>query len=210
MPSLEFQLIVRVPNPDNTPFAALVAKCDEEQIHFVHYLRKEDCEKATVVAPRNQWIGDLENQLRIYLEDPKSACFDDMLPRLRRASVLPINIQDRNCRRKMQDIICGIPCGRVLAYSDIAPEIVTSNQNVGRACGNNLVGIVIPCYRVVDKRNGVFYLGKYSRGNPYVDEVTGLKIKRWLLEHEGCKVSPPDKSPNESDLSKWEVHCKSS
>ena len=197
----KFQLTV--PAPSGAPFAALGAECDREQIHTIHYLPADDFERATVVGPQEEWHSDLEHQLCDYFEDPKSARFDNLLPRLRKSSVMPLGIPDAD-HRKMLDIVCNTRCGNVIAYSEIAPKIRTSNQNVGTACGKNLIGIVIPCYRVVGRRGDIYLLGGYSKGNPCVDEETGLKIKRWLIEHErGYKVvEPADKS---IPMSEWKL-----
>ena len=185
---LTFQLMIPVPNSDNAPFAALGVQCDEEKINSIDYLTADYCGAAKAIGAQNEWHHDLESRLRAYLEDPESVHFRDMLPRLCDASVMPINIPD-DSRRKMQGMVYGISCGKLLAYSDIASAISTSNQNIGLACGKNRIGIIVPCFRVVGKHaNTVFVLGGYSKGNPYVDEETGLRIKRWLLEHEGIRV----------------------
>ena len=197
--TLQFQLMV--PAPSGAPFAALGVACDDEKIYAIHYLPTE----RQVVGPQNQWQCDLENRLRAYFEDPKSARFDDLLPRLCASSVLPSG---------MLEVVRGIPCGEVCRYGIIARKIGWGDKfggrRVGTACGKNLVGIVVPCYRAVSEgsRHGTLRLGGYSKGNPCVDEKTGLKIKRWLIEHEGgWKVlEHADRSVPMSD---WELRLAS-
>ena len=180
---LKFQLIIPVPDSLNAPFAALAAQCDEECIRSLDYLTEKDFEKATMLGPQTKWMSDLAIQLHIYFQDPNRARFSDMLPRLCDESVLPIGAPEK--RRKMREMVCAISCGEILAYSEIAPQAGLAFQNVGTACGLNRIGIIVPCFRVVACPNNVYCLGEYSKGNPHVDEKTGLAIKRWLIEHEG-------------------------
>ena len=138
-----------------------------------------------------------------------------------------VNLSPDECDKvfeKIRDTDCGKPC----AYGEIVVTVDWGNcdaverkyswayaptaKAVADACTANPFAIIVPCYRIVsvNKDKTGLCLGEFSKGHKYVDAETGLKIKRWLLEHEGCKVSPPDESPNESDLSKWKVCCESS
>ena len=69
-----------------------------------------------------------------------------------------------------------IPAGKTWSYAELAkrsgsPDAV---RTAGTACGNNLIAPIIPCHRVV-KSGGA--LGNYGYG---------VKIKEWLLRHEGA------------------------
>ena len=200
---LKFQLMVPVPDSLDAPFAAFAVKCDEEEIHALDYLPKEEFEKATMAGPQPKWLGDLAIQLHTYLQDSKRADFDSMLSRLRESSVLPIGTREQ--RLKMREMVCETACGEVVAYSEIAPEVDLANQNVGTACGKNRIGVIVPCFRVVGVRSGVYRIGKYSEGNPYVDEETGLRIKCWFLKHEGVQVTEDETR----EMSEWECIPKS-
>ena len=196
---LEFQLIV--PAPGGAPFAALAAQCDEEKILSIHYLPSDSLEMATVIRPQDQKVVDeLGRQLSAYFQDPDSARFDDLLPHL---------CETPDCPQEVRDAVMSIPCGGICAYSGIAEKIGWVDEDggwrVGEACGSNPFAIVIPCYRVVskDKHSSTgFRLGKFSKGNDYVDSETGLKIKRWLLEHEGVRVVNLD--GGSLPMRKWE------
>lgn len=69
-----------------------------------------------------------------------------------------------------------VPAGRVATYAEIAAR--AGNPRAPRAVGNalnhNPVAIVVPCHRVVRSDGS---LGGYGGG---------LRIKEWLLEHEGA------------------------
>jgi methylated-DNA-[protein]-cysteine S-methyltransferase len=71
-----------------------------------------------------------------------------------------------------------IPCGRVLTYAELAAQIGSGPRAVANACGANNLPLIIPCHRVVAK-NGI---GGFMQGNP-----DGLKVKKWLLKHEGIE-----------------------
>lgn len=69
-----------------------------------------------------------------------------------------------------------IPAGKTLSYAELAKGAgsATAIRAVGTACGNNLIAPVVPCHRIV-KSGGA--LGNYGYG---------VKIKEWLLRHEGA------------------------
>jgi AraC family transcriptional regulator of adaptative response/methylated-DNA-[protein]-cysteine methyltransferase len=56
-----------------------------------------------------------------------------------------------------------IPFGKTCSYEDLAREIAApgAQRAVGRANGQNRIGIVIPCHRVVNKGG---QLGGYGGG----------------------------------------------
>jgi len=77
-------------------------------------------------------------------------------------------------QRKVWDVLLSIPYGEVLTYGQIAEKIGNPKavRAVGGACHNNLIGIVIPCHRV---------LGKDGRLTGYAG---GVDLKEMLLKHE--------------------------
>lgn len=71
-----------------------------------------------------------------------------------------------------------IPAGQTWTYQRVAQEMgrPKSSRPVGQALARNPIPIVIPCHRVIASDGS---LGGYSGGS-------GLKAKRWLLQHEGA------------------------
>jgi methylated-DNA-[protein]-cysteine S-methyltransferase len=67
-----------------------------------------------------------------------------------------------------------IPCGETISYGELARRIGNPRavRAVGLANGANLVGIVVPCHRVIGHDGTLTGYGG------------GLERKRWLLEHE--------------------------
>ncbi|MGB2832426.1 MAG: methylated-DNA--[protein]-cysteine S-methyltransferase [Methylotenera sp.] len=90
---------------------------------------------------------------------------------------LPIMPKGTPFQRRVWQAICAIPSGQVLTYSDIAVKLKSSPRAVANACGANHLPLVIPCHRVVAKHG----LGGFMKG-----AASGLKIKTWLLHHEGA------------------------
>jgi len=98
---------------------------------------------------------------------------------------LPLIYSGTPFQRRVWQAISAIPCGRVLTYGEIAQQIGSGARAVANACGANHLPLVIPCHRVVAK-NG---LGGFMQGNK-----DGLKIKKWLLKHEGVSIKPSPKT----------------
>ena len=69
-----------------------------------------------------------------------------------------------------------IPAGKVLSYAQLAKRAgsAAAVRAAGTACGNNLIAPIVPCHRVI-KTSGA--IGNYGYG---------VKIKEWLLSHEGA------------------------
>ena len=89
---------------------------------------------------------------------------------------LPVVYKGTPFQRRVWQAISAIACGRVATYSEIAQKIGSGPRAVANACGANHLPLVIPCHRVVAK-NGI---GGFMSGQP-----DGIKIKTWLLKHEG-------------------------
>lgn len=92
---------------------------------------------------------------------------------------LPLVYSGTPFQRRVWQAISAIPRGQVLTYGDIAQQIGSGPRAVANACGANHLPLIVPCHRVVAK-NG---LGGFMQGDP-----NGLKIKKWLLKHEGVKM----------------------
>lgn len=73
-----------------------------------------------------------------------------------------------------------IPAGQTMTYGRLAEAAgrPTAVRAVGTACGRNLIAPFVPCHRAVRSDGS---LGGY---------LYGLKVKQWLLAHEGSAVQP--------------------
>jgi methylated-DNA-[protein]-cysteine S-methyltransferase len=82
-------------------------------------------------------------------------------------------------QQRVWQAISAIPRGQVLTYGDIAAQIGSGPRAVANACGANNIPLIVPCHRVVAKGG----IGGFMQGNK-----DGLKIKKWLLKHEGVSI----------------------
>ncbi len=92
---------------------------------------------------------------------------------------LPLRLSGTDFQRSVWKRLQAIPPGVTRTYGEIARELHSSPRAVGNACRANPVPIVIPCHRVVSA-NGIGGYGGATSGKR-------LKIKQWLLEHEGVR-----------------------
>ena len=116
------------------------------------------------MAAKNPLAERAARQLERYRTDPDTR-FD-----------LPVAIEGTPLQRAVWDAMCAIPRGRTRTYGDIARELGADARDIGQACGDNRLPIVIPCHRVV-AANGLGGFAHATSG--YL-----IEVKRWLLAHE--------------------------
>lgn len=125
--------------------------------------------KAPSNSRLNKFAKEAREQVKAYLKN-SAFKFD-----------LPIDINGSAYRQQVWSEIAKIPAGETRTYGDIAVLMGSSARAVGGACGDNVLPILIPCHRVVARAD----LGGFmhsSRG-------FSLKVKWWLLNHEGGLAS---------------------
>ena len=103
-------------------------------------------------------------QLERYRQNP-DATFD-----------LPVLVEGTSLQRAVWEAMRVIPRGRTRTYGELARELGADPRDIGQACGDNRLPIVIPCHRVV-AADGIGGFGHSTGG--YL-----LEAKRWLLMHE--------------------------
>lgn len=83
--------------------------------------------------------------------------------------------------RQVWQALQQIPYGRTTSYSALSNTIGNPKavRAVGMANGKNPFAIVVPCHRVI------------GRDNSLTGYAAGIKVKRWLLEHEGVLAHQP-------------------
>lgn len=88
---------------------------------------------------------------------------------------LPVAVQGTPFQRAVWQALREIPCGQTRSYAEIARRIgkPAAVRAVGLANGQNPVGIVVPCHRVIGADGSLTGYGG------------GIERKRWLLAHEG-------------------------
>jgi methylated-DNA-[protein]-cysteine S-methyltransferase len=119
---------------------------------------------AQPVKPKNALAEKAARQLERYRDNP-DATFD-----------FPVKIEGSALERGVWDAMCAIPRGATRTYGEIAKQLGADARDIGQACGENRLPIVIPCHRVV-AADGIGGFGHATGG--YL-----LEAKRWLLNHE--------------------------
>lgn len=119
--------------------------------------------------PSDQLAEQTALQLQRYFTEPS---FEFELPLENNGTVF---------QKKVWAAIAAIPRGQVRTYGDIARLIGSAPRAVGQACGANWFPLVVPCHRVTAAGG----LGGFSNSA----DVDGfhLRVKRWLLAHEGVE-----------------------
>lgn len=113
------------------------------------------------------FLQEVARQLQGYFQNPK-VCFSVPLP----DNGTPFQLRVWNALK-------GIPAGETRTYGEIAAMVGGSPRSIGTACRANRVPLIIPCHRVVGRQGLTGYCG-YRCGHIF-------DIKRWLLNHEGCR-----------------------
>ena len=149
-----------------TPFGRLGIRTEGDLLAEVSFLP----DKTRLYPPTSALAERACAQVEKYVQDP--------LFRFR----LPLKPVGTEFQRRVWDAIAAIPHGRTRRYGDIARELHSAARAVGQACGENRFPLVIPCHRVVSA-GGIGGFAHKEGG--YM-----LRIKRWLLAHEGVSIGP--------------------
>ena len=153
------------------PFGTLGVRCDADAIRQTEYL---DAAVPTHGAPGAlaPLVRELHEQLLAYCRNP------------RRLPDLPLRPVGSAFQRRVWAALREIPVGRTLRYGELARQIDSSARAVGQACAANPYAPLVPCHRVI----AVHGLGGFAGSTDGAGEW--LRIKRWLLLHEGALAAP--------------------
>lgn len=99
----------------------------------------------------------------------------------RRDFTVPFAAHGTPFQRAVWDGLALVPYGSVISYAALGSNAVGSRggRAVGRAVASNPVPLLIPSHRVVSTSGK---LTGYSGSQ-------GVKIKKWLLDHEGADIA---------------------
>ena len=90
---------------------------------------------------------------------------------------LPVRTEGTAFQKSVWKALRSIKCGTTISYAELARRIGRPKavRAVGLANGQNPVGVVVPCHRVIGSNGSLTGYGG------------GLSRKQWLLEHEGAR-----------------------
>ena len=155
------------------PFGRLGVRCSADALLCTEYLVGPAVPGALRSA-RTPLLRELQAQLQAYCRDPRQCPEFALAPR------------GSAFQRRVWAALCDIPVGRTRSYGDLARELGSAARAVGQACGANPFAPLVPCHRVI----GAAGLGGFAHSTDAGGEL--LRIKRWLLCHEGAL---PARSP---------------
>jgi methylated-DNA-[protein]-cysteine S-methyltransferase len=92
---------------------------------------------------------------------------------------IPVNTGGTAFQQQVWSALRAIPPGTILTYGELAVKLgkPTAYRAVGMTNALNPIAIVVPCHRLVGANGSLTgYAG-------------GLERKRWLLQHEGVRVT---------------------
>ncbi len=150
----------------NSPFGPIVLTANDQYLTGLYFAKnKSDVPKA--LRQKTAILAKAEQQLELYFKGDLNR-FD-----------LPILIDGTPFQLSVWSELKKIQIGETRSYSDHAKKLKRPKavRAVGTAIGKNPIGIIIPCHRVISKSGA---LGGFSGG---------LKVKRWLLKHEGTVLT---------------------
>ena len=149
-----------------TPFAHLGIKLQDNRLAAIDFISRQ-----AEITPVDDAGIEVCIQIRRYLHDPGAhGRFN-----------IPCSLTGTPFQLRVWKALKKIPPGKVVTYGELARKLDTSARAVGNACRNNPVPVVIPCHRVIAAGGIGGYAGNTDGGL--------LKIKSWLLQHEGAALS---------------------
>ncbi len=152
----------------NTPFGAIAISSHAGQVAIE--LLVESPSAHNIESEKNE-VAVVYQQLNGYLDQVIQTFDLDVMP------------HGTEYQQRVWQAIAQIPFGETRTYSQLARQIGSGPRAVANACGANMLPLVIPCHRVL-AQNG---LGGFMQSKP-----DGLRVKKWLLQHEGVNLSSYD------------------
>ena len=156
----------------DTPLGPMIAVADDEGLRLLEFIDRRATERelsmlrnrlrTSVVPGEHRHLDALRSQLGDYFSG-KNLAFD-----------VPLAPVGSAFQLRAWKILRSIPIGETRSYSWMAKKLgdVEMRRAVGRANGENMMCIVIPCHRVIRADGTLCGYGG------------GLWRKKWLLEHE--------------------------
>ncbi len=145
----------------DSPIGKLGIYCQDNQLIKIEFA----ADKIKDSASHDALFANIIKQLQHYFANPDYQ-FD-----------LNFNIKGTEHQKKVWQALTKIPRGKAVTYGELAKRLKSSPRAIGGACRANPIPLIIPCHRVVAKKG----LGGFA------GDVSGrlIKIKYWLLQHEG-------------------------
>lgn len=149
-----------------SPVGRLGIKVFADKLQAINFLPKT----TRLKKPTDTFTGRVVKELHCYFSDPKHSF------------TIPLHLSGTTFQEGVWTALTKISSGTTYSYGELAKKLKTAPRAIGNGCRTNPIVIVIPCHRIVSQMGIGGFNGARS-GN-------WLKIKKWLLEHEGALPRP--------------------
>ena len=156
------------------PFGKLGLRCAPAEVQALEYLP----DATPPLSPVSSLAREVRAQLLAYCRNPHHR-FD-----------LPLAAAGTAFQRRVWALLVETPCGFTQTYGEAARKLGSAARAVGQACAANPYAPVIPCHRVVAATG----LGGFAHSLDAGGEL--LRMKRWLLRHEGAVLTDRNPTPS--------------
>jgi AraC family transcriptional regulator, regulatory protein of adaptative response / methylated-DNA-[protein]-cysteine methyltransferase len=165
-----------------TPLGAMLAIADDEGLRLLEFVDRRAMERelsilrkrlrTNVVPGEHRYLDVIRSQLADYFSG-NNLEFD-----------VPLAPVGSTFQLRAWELLRSIPVAETRSYSWMAKQLgdVEMRRAVGRANGENMICIVIPCHRVIRADGSLCGYGG------------GLWRKKWLLDHERAAMRPKGNS----------------
>ena len=159
----------------DSPFGTYVLGTINEKIALLHFLAEPETPEAVVMEAWPE--AKLTHNPQAL--SPLTAAIFSTIGTTPSAPKKPLHVLMRGSafQLKVWEALLKIPEGRLVSYDQIANAIgqPTASRAVGTAIGNNPIGYLIPCHRVI-KKTGIF--GGYRWGPERKQAMLGWEAAR--------------------------------
>jgi len=155
-----------------TPLGAMLAIADDEGLRLLEFVDRRAMERELSILRRRLHTNVVPGQHR-HLDAIRSQLADDFSGKNLKFDI-PLAPVGSPFQLRAWKILRTIPLGETRSYSWMAKQLgdVAMRRAVGRANGENMMCIIIPCHRVIRADGTLCGYGG------------GLWRKKWLLDHE--------------------------
>lgn len=156
----------------NTPLGAMLALANDEGLHLLEFVDRRGLEKeierlrkkqgCVIVPGTHKYLEKISIELDSYFKGGTGRFFT------------PLVLSGSDFQLAVWNELQKIPLGQTRSYAEMCVRIGNPRavRAMGRANGDNVIAIAVPCHRVIGADGSLTGYGG------------GLARKQWLLEHE--------------------------
>jgi len=153
----------------DSPIGVLAIRFEDSAVCELNFLHQAGCKAEAGRPTGTALMREVCVQLQGYFSSSTSPLS------------IPVRLKGTDFQQRVWRALQQIPAGEVRTYGGLAKQLHSSARAVGNACRHNPVPIIVPCHRVVSAGGLGGFCGR--------TEGAEVRLKRWLLKHEGFELS---------------------